>query len=74
MDEKSVLLTPEYEPAWLEVAPVEGRSQDFAVRGQEFAELSNSGGVGGGGARVYRVAPSKVLAFGDEHGQTAYRF
>ena len=34
MDEKSVLLMPEYEPAWLDVAPVEGRSQDFAVRGQ----------------------------------------
>ena len=34
MDEKSVLLMPEYEPAWLDVAPVEGSSQDFAVRGQ----------------------------------------
>ena len=51
-----------------------GEDWHFAVRGQEFVELSNSGAVGGGGARVYRVAPSKVLAFGDEHDQTAYRF
>jgi enterochelin esterase-like enzyme len=32
--EKSVPLTPGYEPAWLDVAPVGGRSQDFAVRGR----------------------------------------
>lgn len=36
-DETSVLLTPEYEPpAWLGVAPVEGRSHDFAVRSQRL--------------------------------------
>jgi enterochelin esterase-like enzyme len=35
-DETSVLLTPEYEPAWLDVAPVEGRYQDFVVRGQRL--------------------------------------
>jgi hypothetical protein len=46
----------------------------FEVRGQEFVELSSSGGSGGGGARVYRVAPAKVIVFGDEHGQTTYRF
>lgn len=46
----------------------------FEVRGQEFVELSDSGGGGSGGAWVYRVRPVKVLAFGDSHGQTAYRF
>jgi general stress protein 26 len=46
----------------------------FAVRGEEFVELSRSGGATGGGARVYRVAPAKVLAFGGGHGQTRYRF
>ena len=45
----------------------------FAVRGEEFVELSGSGG-GSGGAHVYRVAPAKVLAFGGGHGQTRYRF
>jgi len=51
-----------------------GEDWHFEVRGQEFVELSNSGGSTEGGARVYRVAASKVLAFGDAHGQTAYRF
>src|SRR3954469_10149551 len=46
----------------------------FEVRGQEFVELSRSGGATEGGARVYRVAPAKVLAFGGGHGQTLYRF
>ena len=46
----------------------------FAVRGQEFVELSRSGGATEGGALVYRVAPAKVLAFGGGHGQTRYRF
>jgi general stress protein 26 len=46
----------------------------FEVRGQEFVEFSHSGGSTEGGARVYRVAPEKVLVFGDEHGQTRYRF
>ena len=45
----------------------------FAVRGEEFVELSGSGGASGG-AHVYRVAPAKVLAFGGGHGQTRYRF
>src|SRR5215213_1237999 len=51
-----------------------GEDWKFEVRGQEFVELSDSGGSTEGGARVYRVAPAKVIAFGDEHGQTAYRF
>jgi nitroimidazol reductase NimA-like FMN-containing flavoprotein (pyridoxamine 5'-phosphate oxidase superfamily) len=46
----------------------------FEVRGEEFVELSSSGGSTEGGAWVYRVAPSKVIAFGDPHGQTTYRF
>jgi general stress protein 26 len=45
----------------------------FAVRGDVFVEQSSSGAGGGGGARVYRVAPTKVMVFGDEHGQTTYR-
>jgi nitroimidazol reductase NimA-like FMN-containing flavoprotein (pyridoxamine 5'-phosphate oxidase superfamily) len=46
----------------------------FAVRGEEFVELSSSGGATEGGALVYRVAPAKVLAFGGGHGQTRYGF
>lgn len=51
-----------------------GDDWHFEVRDQEFVELSDSGGATAGGARVYQVAPAKVLAFGDAHGQTAYRF
>src|SRR5215216_6349235 len=51
-----------------------GEDWNFEVRGQEFVELSHSGGSTSGGARVYRVVPAKVIAFGDSHGQTAYRF
>jgi general stress protein 26 len=51
-----------------------GQDWRYAVRGQEFVELSDSGGSVSGGARVYRVAVAKVIAFGDEHGQTRYRF
>ena len=51
-----------------------GEDWKFEVRGQEFVELSNSGGSTEGGARVYRVSPAKVIVFGDEHGQTTYRF
>ena len=50
-----------------------GDDWKYEVRGQEFIELSNSGD-GSGGAWVYRLAPAKVIAFGDAHGQTAYRF
>jgi general stress protein 26 len=46
----------------------------FEVRGEEFVELSQSGGSTEGGARVYRVKPAKVIAFGDPRGQTTYRF
>jgi nitroimidazol reductase NimA-like FMN-containing flavoprotein (pyridoxamine 5'-phosphate oxidase superfamily) len=51
-----------------------GDDWKFEVRGQEFVELSHSGGSTDGGARVYRVAAAKVIAFGDAHGQTTYRF
>jgi general stress protein 26 len=51
-----------------------GDDWHFEVRGQEFVELGHSGGSTEGSARVYRVAPDKVLAFGGEHGQTRYRF
>jgi nitroimidazol reductase NimA-like FMN-containing flavoprotein (pyridoxamine 5'-phosphate oxidase superfamily) len=45
----------------------------YEVRGEEFVEVGGSGG-GTGGALVYRVAPSKVILFGGDHGQTTYRF
>jgi nitroimidazol reductase NimA-like FMN-containing flavoprotein (pyridoxamine 5'-phosphate oxidase superfamily) len=45
----------------------------YEVRGEEFVELGHSGGATEGGARVYRVRPDKVLAFGGGHGQTRYR-
>src|SRR3712207_3147274 len=51
-----------------------GYDWHFEVRGQEFVEVSDSGGSTPGGAWVYRVAPDKVIAFGDGHGQTTYRF
>jgi hypothetical protein len=51
-----------------------GEDWKYKVRGAEFVELSHSGGSTAGGAWVYRVAASKVFAFGDAHGQTAYRF
>jgi hypothetical protein len=50
-----------------------GDDWHFEVRGDEFVEVSHSGG-GTGGARVYRVAPAKVLVFGGEHGQARFRF
>ena len=50
-----------------------GDDWKYEVRGHEFIELGNSGD-GNGGAWVYRVAPAKVIAFGDTHGQTTYRF
>ena len=45
----------------------------FEVRDEEFVELSSSGASTEGGARVYRVAPDKVIVFGGDHGQTRYR-
>jgi hypothetical protein len=51
-----------------------GEDWKYEVRGEEFVELSSSGGSTEGGAWVYRVQPDKVLAFGGSHGQTRYRF
>jgi general stress protein 26 len=51
-----------------------GEDWRFEVHGQAFVELSDSGGSTTGGAHVYRVEAAKVIAFGDEHGQTTYRF
>ena len=50
-----------------------GDDWNFEVRGQEFVELSDSGGnteeaLGSTGSRPPRSSP------GDEHGQTTYRF
>jgi nitroimidazol reductase NimA-like FMN-containing flavoprotein (pyridoxamine 5'-phosphate oxidase superfamily) len=46
----------------------------WEVRDQRFFELTHQGDGSGDGALVFRVPPSKVLVFGDEHGQTTYRF
>lgn len=51
-----------------------GEDWHWDVRGDRFFELSNSGDGTSGGALVFRVEPSKVMAFGDSHGQTVYRF
>ena len=56
--------------AWLDKY---GEDWRFEVRGEEFVELSDSGGSTTGGAHVFRVEPVKVIAFGDAHGQTTYR-
>jgi general stress protein 26 len=42
----------------------------FEARDGRFFELSEQGDGAGDGAVLFRVAPSKVLVFGDEHGQT----
>ena len=46
----------------------------WEVREGRFFELSHQGDGTGDGAVVFRVPPDKVLVFGDEHGQTTYRF
>lgn len=51
-----------------------GDDWHFEVRGQEFVEVSDSGGATEGGARVYRVSADKAIVFGGDHGQTTYRF
>ncbi len=51
-----------------------GEDWEFEVRGEEFVEVSDSGGSTEGGAGVYLVSPDKVIAFGGEHGQARYRF
>ncbi len=49
-----------------------GDDWHFEVRDEEFVEVSGSGGSTQGGARVYTVAPDKVILFGGDHGQTTY--
>ncbi len=52
-----------------------GDDWHFEVRGEEFVEVGDtSGATTDDGGWVYRVAPSKVIAFGGDHGQTTYRF
>ena len=46
----------------------------WEVHDGQFFELTDSGGSTEGGAQVFRVVPAKVMVFGDEHGQTTYRF
>jgi nitroimidazol reductase NimA-like FMN-containing flavoprotein (pyridoxamine 5'-phosphate oxidase superfamily) len=50
-----------------------GDDWHFEARGEEFVELSDSGGSSAGGAWVYRVETAKVIVFGGAHGQTTYR-
>ena len=45
----------------------------WEVRDGGFIELTDSGDNSGHGAQVFRVAPAKVMVFGDSHGQTTYR-
>jgi nitroimidazol reductase NimA-like FMN-containing flavoprotein (pyridoxamine 5'-phosphate oxidase superfamily) len=46
----------------------------WEVGDERFYELSSSGGSEHHGAQVFRVPPSKVMVFGDDHGQTTYRW
>jgi general stress protein 26 len=46
---------------------------DYEVRDHRFFEAGQDD-RSGGGAVVFQVPPTKVLAFGDEHGQVTYRF
>ncbi len=46
----------------------------FEARDGRFFEVSDQGDGTDDGAVVFRVPPAKVLVFGDEHGQTTYRF
>jgi general stress protein 26 len=46
----------------------------FEARDGRFYEVSDQGDGSGDGAVVFQVPPTKVLVFGDEHGQTTYRF
>jgi general stress protein 26 len=47
---------------------------DYEVREGRFFERGHSGDGNEDGSGVFRVPPAKVLVFGDEHGQTTYRF
>ena len=46
----------------------------FEARDGRLFEVTNQGDGREGGAVLFRVPPRKVLVFGDEHGQTTYRF
>jgi nitroimidazol reductase NimA-like FMN-containing flavoprotein (pyridoxamine 5'-phosphate oxidase superfamily) len=47
---------------------------EWEVRDARFHEVTDQGDGNRDGALVFRVPPDKVLVFGDEHGQTTYRF
>ena len=49
-----------------------GDDWTFEAREGQFFEVGESS-EGHGGANVFRVPPTKVLVFGDDHGQTRYR-
>jgi general stress protein 26 len=46
----------------------------WEVRDGLFFEVSDQGDGTRDGAAVFRVPPDKVLVFGDDHGQTTFRF
>ncbi|MBX9245531.1 pyridoxamine 5'-phosphate oxidase family protein [Actinotalea ferrariae] len=50
-----------------------GDDWHFEVDGEEFVEAGPDLSARGR-ARVFRVLPTKAIVFGDEHGQTTYRF
>jgi hypothetical protein len=64
-------LLRELADAWAEKYDGDWR---WEVRDGRFFEVSHNGDGTGDGAVVFRVPPEKVLVFGDEHGQTTYRF
>jgi hypothetical protein len=47
---------------------------DYVARDGRFFESDDDGVGSGNGSVVFRVPPDKVLVFGDDHGQTTYRF
>src|SRR3954463_2874043 len=47
---------------------------DFEARDGRFFERGDLGDRPHDGSLLFRVPPAKVLVFGDEHGQTTYRF
>lgn len=50
-----------------------GDDWKFTVHGTRFVAVDDPGSEPHRGALVYRVTPTKVMAFGDGHGQTVYR-
>jgi general stress protein 26 len=50
-----------------------GEDWHFVVRGDVFSQVGPGGVDEDHGGLVHRVQPTKVIAFGGDHGQTTYR-